>query len=177
MVVSVKQFLEAAFTLPSSFPMSIAKIFVGVEDLMMQAFNARTNLIRRLLVGRNTDALLAALTFDRELLFKEGRGWNADFMTQFDGLIDLREFDLMSSLEVGEARQQLARVLAQRRLEHFATSGSSFMIKLFPSLIIPSTFLARVADLPHESVRIILIFCANLMKWTYFRSTSTTCPF
>jgi hypothetical protein len=174
---AVKQFLESAFTLPSSFPMSIAKIFVGVEELMMQAFNARTNLIRRLLTGRNTDASLAAMILDRELLFTEGRGWNADFVNQFSDLIDLREYDLTSLSDVEEARRQLARALAHRRHVNFARSGFPFMIDLFPSLVIPSSFTDYVVDLPHESVRIILIFCANLMKWTYFRSTTTTCPF
>jgi hypothetical protein len=174
---AVKQFLEAAFTLPSSFPMSIAKIFVGVEDLMMQAFNARTNLIRCLLMSRNTEASLAALTFDRELLLNEGHGWNSDFVDQFNGLIDLRDFDLTSPSAVDEARRHLALVLAHRRYELFATSGSSFMIELFLSLIIPPSSFAAVAELPHESVRIILIFCANLLKWTYFRSTTTSCPF
>ncbi len=143
----------------------------------MQAFNARTNFVRRLLTGRNTDASLAAMSLDRELLFYEGRGWNADFVNQFNELIDLPEYDLTSLSDVDEARRQLARVLARRRQEHFARSGFPFMTDLFPSLVIPSSFTDYVVDLPYESVHIILIFCANLMKWTYFCSATTTCPF
>jgi hypothetical protein len=174
---AIKQFLESAFTLPSSFPMSIAKIFVGVEDLAMQAFNARTNFVRRLLVGRNSDASLAALTFDRELLFDMGHGWNADFTRQFEGLVDVRDVDLTSLQAVGDARSRLARALAQRRRERIEGSASYFIVDFFPSLVIPPSFLAYLADLPHESVRLILIFFANLLQWTYFRSSSISCPF
>jgi hypothetical protein len=157
--------------------MSIAKIFVGVEDLMMQAYNARTNFFCRLLIGRNSEATLAAMTFDRELLLSVGLGWNSDFVNQFQALIDLRDLDLTSPSAVDDGRRQLSRALAHRRHDLLASSGSSFLLELFPSLVLPRSFIEVVAELPHESVRIILIFCANLMKWTYFRSTTTTCPF
>jgi hypothetical protein len=174
---AVKQYLEAAFSLPSSFPMSIAKIFVGIEDLMMQAFNARTNLVRRLLSGRNSDASLAALALDREHLFASGQGWNADFIRQFEGLVDLREVDLTCPLAIDTTRRLLARALARRRNEQIADSGSSFLIDIFPDLVIPYSLVEIMAELPYESVRIILIFFANMMQWTYFRSSSISCPF
>jgi hypothetical protein len=174
---AVKQFLESAFTLPSSFPMTIAKIFVGIEDMAMQAFNARVNLVHRVLIGRNSDASLAALAMDREYLFERDLGWNADFVSQFSDLIDLREIDLTCPSAIDTTRRGLAMALARRRQDRIANSGSSFLIDLFPNLIIPLSFSEYVAELPYESVRIILIFFANLMKWTYFRSTSTSCPF
>jgi hypothetical protein len=39
---TIKQFLQECFNLPSSFPMAVAKLFLGINDLIMQAFRART---------------------------------------------------------------------------------------------------------------------------------------
>jgi hypothetical protein len=143
----------------------------------MQSFNARTNLIRRLLIGRNSDASLSAMALDREFLYERGCGWNADFVRQLEEWIDLRDVDFTSLEAVAQARVRLTRVLTRRRQNRIAESGSSFIAEIFPSLMLPSEFLSHLSDLPHESVRIILIFFGNLMQWTYFRASSISCPF
>jgi hypothetical protein len=143
----------------------------------MQAFNARTNLVRRLLAGRNSDASLAALAMDREHLYELGQGWNADFIRRFSDLIDLREIDLTCPSAIEITRRRLATALARRRRERITESGSSFLIDIFPDLIIPPTLFEYMSELPYESVRLILIFFANMMKWTYFRASSASCPF
>jgi hypothetical protein len=49
--------------------------------------------------------------------------------------------------------------------------------EIFPSLTIPLSFSQHLNDLPQESIRITLIFFANMFQFTYFRSSNLVCPF
>jgi hypothetical protein len=59
----------------------------------------------------------------------------------------------------------------------FANSSSSFILDLFPSLTLPHEFGEHLTTIPFESVRIVLIFLANMVQFTYFRSMNQVCPF
>jgi hypothetical protein len=157
--------------------MIVAKFFVGVEDLWMQVFNARAGFMHRLLRGSNSDASLSAMVIDREVLLPRGLGWNMAFFSYLESAIDLSQIDLTDISQVAEARDELIRALRTRRRVRFANSSSSFIIDLFPSLVPSPAFLDHIQVLPFESVRIILIFMANLMQQTYFRSNTIICPF
>jgi hypothetical protein len=82
---AAKIFVQESFNLPQSFPMSISKLFLGVQELLLQSFTARTNFVRRLLVGSNSVASLSAMAMDRELLMERDLGWNAAFIRQIEG--------------------------------------------------------------------------------------------
>jgi hypothetical protein len=174
---SIKLFLQECFSLPASFPMSIAKFFLRIDDLILQAFNARVNFFRRIISGSNSDASLGAMYMNRTQLFHRGMGWNADFVRITGGLLDFSELDLSNAAEIEEARSELVLVLARRRRERFAASASAFVVELFPNLMISPSFTQHLADLPHESVRIVLIFFANLFQYTYLRSSNLICAF
>jgi hypothetical protein len=174
---AIKQFLQECFNLPSSYPMAVAKFFLGIDDLIMQAFRARTNFFQRVLNGRNSDASLSAMGMDRGSLFHLGIGWNADFASELGDLYDFSSLDLSNYSAVSVARGDLETALAQRRRERFRTSSSSFILDLFPNLIIPIAFWELLNEIPHESIRVVLIFFANILQYTYFRSSSTLCPF
>jgi hypothetical protein len=174
---AVKQFLQECFSLPSSFPMSIAKLFVQIEDLNMQAFNARVNFFQRILRGSNSDASLAAMNMDRGTLYGMDLGWNAAFSRLVGDHLDFSNLDLSNLSEIDEARSELRVALSHRRAQHFASSSSYFVAEIFPNLRIPLSFSEHLNDLPHESIRIILIFFANMFQFTYFRSANLVCPF
>jgi hypothetical protein len=174
---AVKIFLQECFNLPNSYPMAIAKFFVGVEDLWLQIFNARTGFMQRLLRGSNTDASLSAMVIDRDVLLPRGLGWNMAFFSYLETAIDLSQIDLTDPTQVSMAREELRRALRTRRRVRLSNSSSSFIIDLFPSLAPSPAFLEHIQVLPFESVRIILIFMANLMQHTYFRSNTLSCPF
>jgi hypothetical protein len=157
--------------------MVVAKFFLRIDDLIMQAFRARTNFFRRVLNGRNSNASLAAMGMDRGTLFPRGIGWNADFANGLGDHLDFAELDLSSHSHVSAALEELGTALAQRRRERFRTSSSSFILDLFPNLTISSAFWHQLSEIPHESVRVVLIFFANLLQYTYFRSSSILCPF
>jgi hypothetical protein len=174
---AIKQFLQECFTLPSSFPMLIAKLFIQIDDLVMQAFNARVNFFQRILSGTNSNASLAAMSMDRGALYGRDRGWSASFEGLLEGLVDFPSLDLSSITEIDDFRSDLRTALSRRRAQRFATSSSSFVAEIFPSLSIPLSFSQHLNDLPLESIRIILIFFANMFQFTYFRSANLTCPF
>jgi hypothetical protein len=174
---AIKIFLQECFNLPNSYPMIMAKFFVGVEDLWMQIFNARSGFINRLLRGLNTDASLSAMVIDRDVLLQRGIGWNMAFFSYLETAIDLSQIDLTDPTQIAETREELSRALRTRRRVRFSNSSLSFIVDLFPSLTPPPAFLEHIQVLPFESVRIILIFMANLMQYTYFRSDTLSCPF
>ncbi len=174
---AVKIYLQECFNLPNSYPMIVAKFFLGVQELLLQVFNARTGLVGRALRGPNSITTLSAMAMDREILMPRDVGWNIGFFHQFRDLIDLRDLDLTSPSMIRETREELSRALNTRRRVRFANSSSSFIIDLFPSLILPREFGEHLTTLPFESVRIVLIFLANLLQFTYFRSMNQVCPF
>jgi hypothetical protein len=130
-----------------------------------------------MLHGSNSDASLGAMNMDRGWLFPEGRGWNADFMSLVGDFVDFTSIDFSSPAMVEEARADLRHALGSRRARQFASSASAFVAEIFPDLTIPLSFFQHLSTLPHESVRIILIFFANMFQFTYFRSSNLKCPF
>jgi hypothetical protein len=174
---AIKQFLQKCFNLPSSFPMAVAKIFLGIDDLIMQAFRARTIFFSRILNGQNSAASLSAMGLDRGVLLPIGIGWNADFANLLGDFLDFESLDLSNQTVIEAARSELSTSLFRRRRERFRTSASSFILDLFPNLTIPLAFLEHLNLIPHESIRVVLIFFANILQYTYFRSSSTTCAF
>ncbi len=174
---AIKQFLQECFNLPSSYPMAVAKFFLGIDDMIMQTFRARTSFFHRVLNGRNSDASLSAMGMDRGSLFPMGIGWNADFARELSDYYDLSSLDLSNQSAVFAARGELETALARRRRERFRTSSSSFVLDLFPNLTIPAAFWELLDEIPHESIRVVLIFFANILQYTYFRSSSIICPF
>ncbi len=174
---AIKQFLQECFNLPSSFPMAVAKFFLGIDDLIMQSFRARQNFFRRVLLGQNSLASLSAMGMDRGVLFPSRLGWNYEFEELLGDLVDFPGIDLSNPSEVALAASEISGALTRRRYERFQASASSFILDLFPTLTIPLSFLEQLNQIPHESVRVVLIFFANLLQYTYFRSSSIVCAF
>jgi hypothetical protein len=174
---SAKQFVQECFSLPSSFPMIVAKLFLRIDDLIMQAFNARVNFFNRVLTGVNSDASLSAMHMDRSSLFPDERGWNAEFENLVRPFVDFPSIDLSSVAFVEDTRSTLRSALSRRRRVRFEQSSSSFVTQLLPDLNIPDPFTRFLSELPHESVRLILIFFANMFQFTYLRTTSLVCAF
>jgi hypothetical protein len=174
---AIKQFLQECFSLLSSFPMLIAKLFVQIDDLILQAFNAGVNFFQRILRGTNSNASLAAMNMDRGDLYRMNHGWNAAFERMLEDIVDFPSLDLSSLTEIEEARSELRTALSRRRSQRYASSSSSFVAEIFPNLSMPLSFSQHLNDLPVESIRIILIFFANMFQFTYLRSSNLVCPF
>jgi hypothetical protein len=120
---------------------------------------------------------LAALVLDREELLPLKMGWNYELDSIVESLTCLGDMDFMDAVEVAELRLKIGSELTARRVRRFETSASAFVLDFFPSAQISEDFASFLGDLPHESVRILLIFFSNQFHYTYLRSTNTACPF
>jgi hypothetical protein len=105
---------------------------------------------------------------DRGNFFPLGIGWNADFAKLVGDHLDFSSLDLSNQSAVFAARSELSTALSRRHRERFQTSASSFILDLFPNLTIPPAFLEHLNEIPHESIRVVLIFFANILQFTYF---------
>ncbi len=171
-----KVFLQNTFSLPPSYPIHVACFFLGIPNFVLSVFDARTNFISRL-AKHGSISSLAAMVLDREELLPLGFGWNSELVGALEDYVDVREVDLLELDEVSELRDKVLDGVSIRRIRRFAESASSFVLDFFPAASIPHDFSSFLGNLPHESVRILLIFFGNLFQYTYLRSTKRECPF
>jgi hypothetical protein len=171
-----KIFLQQVFSLPSSFPIKLACFFMGLPDFKTSVFDSRTRFLARL-TEQGSIASLASMVMDRDELFPLNIGWNSELLDVIEPLVDLKDVDLTDADEVEEARDKLQYELKTETVRHFRESASCFIMDFFPHATIPRDFAIFLGNLPYESVRILLIFMANMFQFTYLRSVKRKCPF
>ncbi len=170
-----KLFVQETFNLPNSFAYYMAKFLLNIDEFSLITFDARVRFLQRIANG-DSEASLSAMIMDREFLFAHGIGWNAEFQSFFPSQLELFELDLTSSEDSMVARSRISTFLADRNLIRLRESTASFLVDIFPDLVLPEQLAIFLGDIPFESVRIFVIFLANMLHRTYIRS-STTCPF
>ncbi len=171
-----KVFLQEVFNLPQSYPIYMAKFLLGVEDFLLLSFNARVRFLQQIAVG-NSDASLSAMIIDREELLPCGVGWNSGFYSLFPDRLELIDTDLSDSGETAEVRQRIIYFARENDLDRLRSSAASHLVNIFQEPTLPQSLATHLGTLPYESVRVIIIFLANMMQWTYLRSAALTCPF
>jgi hypothetical protein len=120
---------------------------------------------------------LSALIIDREDLLPCGVGWNSGFYALFPDHLELIDTDLTDSGETSVVRQRIIRFARDNDQARLRSSTASFLVDIFPDPVLPHSLATHLGDLPYESVRIFILFMANMMQRTYFRSTALKCPF
>jgi hypothetical protein len=171
-----KIFLQNAFSLPSSYPIKVACFLLDIPSFASSVFDARSKFIRRI-AGTGSLASLSALILDREELLPLSIGWNWELIDCMSKYESLEEVDWLDADEVASVRGKVQSSWLVVRDRELGASASGFLLDFFPSNRIPRDFAMFLGFLPHESVRIILIFFANLFQFTYLRSTKCKCPF
>ncbi len=171
-----KLFLQEVFTLPDSFAFYMAKFLLGIDDLLLLSFDARVKFFQRIANG-NSDASLSAMILDREFLMSEGIGWNAGFYSLFPDRLELMDVDLSDSGETAVARSRVFRFVMARDIDRLRGSAAAFLVEIFPTPTLPEPLATHLGTLPRESVRIVVLFLANMVQRTYLRATGLTCPF
>jgi hypothetical protein len=171
-----KVFLQEVFNLPNSFAIYMAKFLLGVQDFLLLSFDARVRFFQRIVEG-NSAASLSALVIDREELLPCGVGWNSGFYSLFPDHLELIDTDLTDSGETAIVRQRIIRFARENDHDRLTSSTASFLVDIFPDLTLPQSLATHLGDLPYESVRIFVLFMANMMQRTYFRSSALRCPF
>ncbi len=171
-----KVFLQEALNLPNSFAYHMAKFFLNVDEFLLLSFDARVKFLQRIANG-NSDTSLSAMIMDREFLLPCRIGWSAGFYSLFEGRWEFHELDLLDEDDAGTARSRLVSFIDLRNLDRLRASAASYIVDIFPDLVLPPPLATYLGNLPFESVRIFVIFLANMMQWTYLRSSAQTFPF
>ncbi len=171
-----KIFLQEVLNLPQSFAIYMAKFLLGVEDFLLLSFDARVRFLQRISNGLS-EASLSAMIIDREQLLPCSVGWNSGFYSLFPDRLELLDTDLTDAGDTSVVRQQIFYFARERDTDRLRSSAASYLVDIFPSPTLPVPLATHLGTLPRESVRIVVIFLANMMQHTYFRSALLRCPF
>ncbi len=162
-----KIFLQAAFNLPSSFPLCMASWLLDSDDLELIILRARIQFMRHLLSSNNADASLRAMIMDRASLLPRRVGWNHNLFSGVPSLPGLREVDMTSLSAMGSAIANLTRILRSRRSDELRASSLSHLPDLFPGGRIACSLGDHLETLSFEPVRVILLFLGNLTRFSF----------
>jgi hypothetical protein len=175
-----KIFLQEAWNLPKSFPIHVATFLLGTEQLEAVAMRARLRFIQHLMAGNRTKASLSAMILDRTLLFPRRTGWTHDLVNvvpSLSGEMDIRALDLSNPAITNDVLVELSRTLAARVRNTMRNSSANHLLSIFPTLSIPRALGDTLGDMPFETVRMFILFLANLTRFSYLRPVNTPCPF
>jgi hypothetical protein len=117
------------------------------------------------------------MILDREFLMPELIGWNAGFYSLLPDHIEFLDFDLTDSGDTVVARQRIFQFVTARDTARLRGSAASYLVEIFPTPTLPEPLASHLGTLPLESVRIFVLFLANMMQRTYLRSLDLKCPF
>jgi hypothetical protein len=171
-----KLFLCEVLTLPNSFAFYMAKFLLCVNDLLLLSFDARVKFFQRIVNG-DSDASFSAMVLDREFLMPERIGWNSGFYSLFPDHLELVDIDLSDSGETAVARHRIFRFVMARDIDRLRGLAAAFLVEIFPTPTLPEPLATHLGTLPRKSVRIFVLFLANMVQRTYLKATSLKCPF
>ncbi len=171
-----KIFIQNVFSLPASFPIHTSCFFLRIPSYAESLFEARVKFFSRL-ASSGSISSLAALVLDREELLPLRIGWNYELDQEVGKLLCIDDTDFTDLEEVADLRSKLVCEMRAQRVRCFEASASAFVLDFFPSAQISEEFASFLGNLPHEAVRILLIFFSNQFHYSYLRSTNTACPF
>jgi hypothetical protein len=154
----------------------MATFLLNIDEFSLISFDAQVRFLQRIANG-DSDASLSAMIMDREFLFAYGIGWNAEFYSHFPSHLELLDFNLTCPADTMEARTRISNFLPERNLLRFRESTASFLVNIFLDMVLPAPLATFLGDVPFESVRIFVLFLANVLQRTYLRSSSLSCPF
>jgi hypothetical protein len=175
-----KIFLQDAWNLPRSFPIRVACFLLGCESLEAITLRARLRFLQHLVEGDRTQASQCAMILDRVLLLPRRIGWTYDLASVVPSIareFDLQSEDLLNGVRTGEIFAGLARAIANNLRDTLNHGSSSHMLSLFPTQSIPRSLSIVLEELPFESVRIFILFLANLTRFSFLSPRNTPCPF
>jgi hypothetical protein len=175
-----KIFLQEAWNLPKSFPIRVACFLLGCEPLEAITLRARLRFLQHLIEGNRTRASLSAMILDCSILLPRRIGWTHDLgsaVPSIQNSIDLCKADLLSSEQTGEIFGILARAMASQLRESLLAGSSNQLVSLFPTLSVPRAFGDALGELSFESARILILFLANLTRFSCLSPRNSPCPF
>jgi hypothetical protein len=136
--------------------------------------------LRHLLHGNRTKASLSAMIMDRSILLPRRVGWSHELSIASPTSGNINGLDLTNPRIVRLLYANLTRALAAKRRESFQSSSLSHVLEIFPTLSIPRSFGEILGQVPFETVRVFILYAANLSRFCFFRpnnDSDQSCPF
>jgi hypothetical protein len=175
-----KIFLQEALNLPRSFPIRVACFLLGCDSLEAITLRARLKYLQHLVEGNRTQASLCAMILDRLLLLPRRIGWTHDLgcvVPSLSASFDLRSDNLLDASRTNLIFTDLSRALSRSLRDSLDRGSSSHLLTLFPTRSIPRAFGDLLGELPFESTRLVILFLANLTRFSFLSPRNAPCPF
>ena len=176
---AAKIFVQEVFNLPDSFPIQVACSLLNLRHFELSVIDARLNFIQRSQLTQDS-LTYKTICFDESVLSHHGSGFSHDLMTVMAPFFDFEDtpFPSLSDLStLQDLRDQMAIQLNEQRSVSFhQSSGLSFLSSIIPNGVFPLGFQEYLGELDYESVRVLLIFLGDLVRFSFSR-VSTVCPF
>jgi hypothetical protein len=175
-----KIFLQEAWNLPRSFPIKVASFLLGCEPLETIMLRARLRFLQHPIEGNRTKASLCAMILDRLVLAPRRVGWTHDLgiaVPSLSSSLDIRSLDLTNSSVTGAIFADLSWNLAAHMRANLQSSSSNHFLTLFPTLSVPRAFGNILGELSFESVRLFILFLANMTRFSFLSPRNALCPF
>jgi hypothetical protein len=171
-----KVFLQHALNLPPSFSIQLAVWLLDLEDLEVVLLRARFRYMKHVLSNPSAQAALKAMSMDRGVLLPHRVGWNSELFSAIHSLPELRDLDLTSLAGMDLALSDLSARVRERRLSQLRNSSLGYLVNFFSSGRIPRGFIDHLAQLPFESVRLLVLYFGNLTRFSMTRIPNPPCP-
>ena len=168
---AIGTFVRKVFSLPSSFPSSVAEAILGLSPYQVSCFDQRVLFFRRI-TGNPESVTFGAYCVDRCDLMRHDTGISFIFGDSLARLSLPRFSDPEDVL--------IRSIVAENSLDAFKcrlirSEASVFWSQLEVDGRIPPEFANVISDLPYESARIVLLFLGNMLRWSALLHPSELC--
>jgi hypothetical protein len=169
-------FFRTCFSLPVGFPRAIFYFFAGPLEFSAVQMCARLKFFHKHAWknGRMRDLFLQ----DRILYLLGRECWNDDFSNLYEAFFHGRrytEFDLFSPLN--EFRMELELESVAHRHLRLTLMPSGILFQQLVAIGSYSSFARELSRRSFEEARLILLFFANMLRFSFFTRTQESCPY
>jgi hypothetical protein len=166
-------FMRASLGLPSSFPHVVAAASLGVKHISMFQLEQRTKFLARWENGEKYP-VFEMLCGDREVLFPLGVGLNARLGMVLGSMDFLVTLDYTCHFQLIRAALE-AKLSSEHRGQLLMVEGRAFWTELSEDGYLCPDLKTVLSRLSHESLRIFVLFAADMLCWTALKQPTRSC--
>ncbi len=167
-------FLKSSLGLPDSFPHTVAMACLGVKHVKIFQFEQRVKFLSRWEQGEKYP-VFDMLFCDRAHLFPLGSGLNGRFGKVLANLGLLVTIDFTANYRSIHEALTLA-LSAEHRGRLLSAEGRALWTELGSDGYLSIQLKQVLSDLCHESLRIVIMFFADMLCWSSLKQPSRKCP-
>ena len=164
-------FVRKTFSLPSSFPFSVAEAVLGVKPFEVSCLHQRVFYFRRI-ESIPESVAFGALTIDRCELMKHNIGMSCVFGKSLVKYSLPRLSDYQDVLLEGTFSENVMDSFMNRLIR---SEASVFWSQLAEGGRLPYELALVISELQYEQARLVLLFLGNMLRWTILLQPSESC--